>query len=588
MTRLLRKLGRAAALLGALVVAMVANPGTASAHAALIATTPSSFQVLSAAPHEVSLRFSENVDVALAEVRLIGPGGAAVAGVSQPAHPAGQPDTVSATLPAKLANGTYTVTYRVTSADTHPVEGAFAFSVGEVTGGVVSGAEPAAASGAISVAYGIFRWVAYTGLALLLGTAFFVAVCRPDGEASSDTRRLLWAGWGTLLGGTLMTFVLYGPSAAGGSFGGVVDPALLGATLSSRIGLVLVVRLVLLGLLAAGLAYLPRITSSTRYAEAGHRRRGGLVLVVGVALAVTWSLANHSAAGTQVLLALPVDALHLLAMAVWLGGLPALIGALRARDVAVMRVAIPRFSRIALGCVLVLVVTGTYQAWREVGTPAALFGTTYGIVLGAKLALVVVLVALGAFARKWVQRHYAFDIVTVSDKRRARRGPERSEVSRFRRAVSVEVVVAAVVLGTTAVLVNAEPAAAELARTRELAAIPARVGPVNLVLPFDAGGAQGVGKLAVLVTPGAVGKNEVHLAVLDAAGKPKQVAELRGELRLPSRGIGPLPIDVQLVGGDHAIASNAPITMPGMWELDVTVRTSEIDQAVVRVPVGAR
>jgi copper transport protein len=188
-----------------------------------------------------------------------------------------------------------------------------------------------------------------------------------------------------------------------------------------------------------------------------------------------------------------------------------------------------------------------------------------------------------------VQRHYAFDIVTVSDKRRARRGPETSEVSRFRRAVSVEVLVAAVVLGTTAALVNAEPAAAELARTREEAAIPARVGPVNVLLPFDAGGGpQGAGKLAVLVTPGAVGKNEVHFAALDTAGKPKQVAELRAELRLPSRGIGPLPIDVQLIGGDHAIALNAPITMPGMWELDVTVRTSEIDQAVVRVPVGAR
>lgn len=582
-------LGRAAAVLGALVVTMVAAPGTASAHAVLVATTPDSFQVLGAAPHEVSLRFSESVDVALAEVHLIGPGGATVAGVSAPAHPAGQPDTMSATLPANLANGTYTVTYRVTSADSHPVEGAFAFSIGEVTGGVASGAEPGGASGAVSVLYGVARWVAYAGLALLIGTAFFAAVCRPDGEPPPAVRRLLWVGWGTLLGATVATFVLYGPSASGGSLGGVVDPALLGGTFGSRIGVVLVVRLVLLGLLAAGLVYLQRITASAKYVAAGHRRRGGLVLGAGAALVLTWSLANHSAAGGQVLLALPVDAIHLLAMAVWLGGLPALLGALRSRDVTVMRIAIPRFSRIALICVLVLVVTGTYQAWREVGTPAALFGTTYGIVLAGKVGLVVVLVVLGALARKWVQRHYAFEIATVSDKRRARRGPARNEVSRFRRMVSVEVVVAAVVLGATAALVNAEPAAAELTRTREEAAIPARVGPVNTMLPFDAGGGPlGVGKLAVLVTPGAVGKNEVHLAVLDTAGKPKQVAELSADLRLPSRGIGPLPVDMQLIGGDHAIGQNAPITMPGMWELAVTVRTSEIDQAVVRVPVGAR
>src|SRR5207249_2574337 len=94
---------------------------------------------------------------------------------------------------------------------------------------------------------------------------------------------------------------------------------------------------------------------------------------------------------------------------------------------------------------------------------------------------------------------------------------ERGEVSRFRRTIATEVVVAAVVLGVTASLVNVEPAAAELARIRETASIPARTGPVNVVLPFDTGGGpDGVGKLAALVTPGAVGRNEVHLAVLDA------------------------------------------------------------------------
>ncbi|NKQ57447.1 copper resistance protein CopC/CopD [Amycolatopsis sp. K13G38] len=576
-----------AAVLGLAAIALVSVPGTASAHAVLLSTTPNGFQLLDSAPSEVTMRFSESIDVSLAEVRLIGPGGTNVDGVSKPAHAAAAPDTIAATLPANLAKGTYTVTYRVTSADSHPVEGAFAFSVGTVTGGVAENSRPASAGAGVSLLYGLARWLAYAALALMIGTAFFAAVCWPGGESSTGIRRILWAGWATLLGATLASLALYGPSVAGGS---PLDPALLGATLGSRIGVVLLVRLMVLGLLAVAMVRLRRIVPFTAHSPADLRRRAAIVLGIGVALVVTWGLANHSAAGSGALLALPVDAIHLLAMAIWLGGLPVLLGVLlRSGDVPGMRAAVPVFSQIALICVLVLVVTGTYQAWREVGTPAALFGTSYGLVLAAKVGMVVVLVVLGAYARKWVQRHYAFEIVTVSDKRRAKRGPEKQEIGRFRRMVAVEVVVAAAVLGATASLVNAEPAAAELARIREEAAIPQRSGPVNTVLPFDAGGGPaGTGKLAVLVTPGKVGRNEVHLAALDSNGRPKQVAELRAELSLPSRGIGPLPVDMRFLGGDHAIGTNAPITMPGMWELSVTVRTSEIDQAVLRVPVGAR
>jgi copper transport protein len=562
---------RLSTLLAVLAYTMIAFAGPASAHAVLLATSPAGFQVLDTAPPEVSLRFSETVDASLAEVRLLGPRGAEIGGVSRPVHPAGRPDTISVTVPAKLAGGTYTVTYRVVSVDSHPVSGAFAFSVGAVTGGVARDAEPAGASGPVSVLAGLARWLAYAGLALLVGAAFFVAACWPGGEAAREVHRLLWTSWAVLLAATVATLLLYEPGAA------------FGATLGSRLGVVLVARVGLLGLAAVALVGLRRRAPFGSYDR--YRRRGGVVLAAGAALAVTWELANHSAAGTQVAVALPVGVAHLLAMAVWLGGLPVLIGVLlRSGDVAGMRVAVPRFSRAALVCVAVLVVTGTYQAWRAVGSPAALFATTYGLVLVAKLGLVGVLLLLGVLARNWVRRQ----IVTVTDKRRIRRGPERREVSRFRRLVAVEVVLAAAALAATSALVNTEPAAAEMDRIRAEAEIPARTGPVQAVLPFDAGGPQGTGNLAVLVTPGVVGRNEVHLAVFDENGRPKQVPELRAELRLPDRGIAPIPVELRLLGGDHAIGLNVPITMPGRWELAVTVRTSETDQTVVRVPVGAR
>lgn len=562
---------RLSTLLAVLAFTMIAFAGQASAHATLIATTPAGFAVLDTAPREISLRFSETVDVSLAEVRLLDPKGTGVGGLSRPAHQDSRPDTVSVAVPAKLADGTYTVTYRVVSADSHPVSGAFAFSVGAVTGGVARNAEPAEVSGVVSVLAGLARWLAYAGLALLVGTAFFVAACWPGGEVARGARRLLWTGWAALVAATIATLLLYEPGAA------------FGATLGGRLGIVLAIRVGLLGLVAIALVRLRRRAPFGSYDW--YRRRGVAVLAAGAALATTWELANHNAAGTQVAIALPAGVVHLLAMAVWLGGLPALFGVLlRSGDVAGMRVAVPRFSSTALVCVAVLVVTGTYQAWRAVGGPAALFATTYGLVLVAKLGLVGVLLLLGAFARNWVRRQ----IVTVTDKRRIRRGPERREISRFRRMVAVEVVLAAAALGATSVLVNTEPAAAEMDRIRAEAELPARTGPVQTVLPFDAGGPLGTGRLAVLVTPGVVGPNEVHLAVFDENGRAKQVPELRAELRLPAKGIAPIPVDLRLLGGDHAIGLNVPITMPGRWELAVTVRTSETDQTVVRVPVGAR
>jgi copper transport protein len=562
---------RLSALLAVLAFTMIAFAGQASAHATLIATTPAGFEVLDTAPREISLRFSETVDVSLAAVRLLDPRGAGVGGVSRPVHQDGRTDTVSVAVPTKLADGTYTVTYRVVSADSHPVSGAFAFSVGAVTGGVARDAEPAGVSGAVSVLAGLARWLAYAGLALLVGTAFFVAACWPGGEAARGARRLLWTGWAALVAATIATLLLYEPGAA------------FGATLGGRLGIVLAIRVGLLGLVAIALVRLRRRAPFGSYDR--YRRRGVAVLAAGAALATTWELANHNAAGTQVAIALPAGVVHLLAVAVWLGGLPVLLGVLlRSGDVAGMRVAVPRFSGTALVCVAVLVVTGTYQAWRAVGGPAALFATTYGLVLVAKLGLVGVLLLLGAFARNWVRRQ----IVSVTDKRRVRRGPERREIGRFRRMVAVEVVLAAAALGATSVLVNTEPAAAEMDRIRAEAELPARTGPVRTVLPFDTGGPLGTGRLAVLVTPGVVGPNEVHLAVFDENGRAKQVPELRAELRLPSKGIAPIPVDLRLLGGDHAIGLNVPITMPGRWELAVTVRTSETDQTVVRVPVGAR
>lgn len=569
--------------------AMLAAAGQASAHAVLLSTTPGGWQLLADSPKEVSLRFTEPVDLGLTQVRLVDPRGKEVAGLGGPEHPEGRRDTVLVRVPATLANGTYTVAWRVVSADTHPVRGAFTFSVREATAPASAEALPEGDT-LVSVLYGTSRWVATAGLALLVGTAFLVAVCWPGAVARRGVRRLLVAGAAATLGATLVSLLLYGPYAGGRPLAAVAGTGVLASALGSRVGLSLAARVLLLGVATALLVrHLGRDHVDADLPARTRARRGALVLAGSAVLAVTWSLVTHGAAGGLAPLSVPVDVLHLTATGVWLGGLPALAVLLRSGDVTTMRAAIPRFSTAAGVCVAVVAVTGLYQGWQQVGTPAALFGTTYGAWLLAKLGLVAVLLAGGALARRWVRKHYgAAEPVTVTGKRQAKRGPEAGEVGGFRKLVLAELVVAALLLGVTASLLGTEPARAELDRERNPAAVGGAEGPLSLAVPFDAGGLRGRGQVAFVLTPAAVGRNELHLVVLDPEGRPKQVPEVRAELSLPEAGIGPIAVPLTDGGPAHHVGTGVELPTPGRWELAIVVRTTEIDQTTVRVPVNAR
>jgi copper transport protein len=108
----------------ALVVALVAFLASpASAHATLLTTTPQAGGIYDTPPGAVSLRFNEPVEVSLGGVRVFSGSQSRVV-TGSPKHPGGAGNEVSVSLP-KLKNGTYVVTWRVISADSHPVEGAY-------------------------------------------------------------------------------------------------------------------------------------------------------------------------------------------------------------------------------------------------------------------------------------------------------------------------------------------------------------------------------------------------------------------------------------------------------------------------------
>ncbi|MEU7209685.1 copper resistance protein CopC [Streptomyces sp. NPDC044989] len=389
-------------LLLAAACALLAGAGPASAHAALTGSDPRQGAVVDKAPAQVSLTFSESVSMDDDSLRVLDPKGRRV----DDGRPSGTGGTTySVKLHAGLPDGTYTVTYQVVSADSHPVAGAYTFSVGAPSETSVSVSAQAAGGGFVGGLYGVGRYVSYAAFVVLVGGAAFVLACWPRGSGVRAVQRLVVSGWLALTAATLLLLLLRGSYTGSGKLADVFDLSLLGEVLQTKSGAALVSRLLLL---AAAALFIAVLFGAYDKREDEERRDltfglavGGSVVAAG--LAATWAMSEHASVGLQAGLAMPVDVVHLIAVATWLGGLTALLVALYRgpAQTPVPTVAVRRFSRIAFGSVVALVATGTYQSWRQLGSWTAFTDTRYGQLLLVKIGLVAVLVGIAYFSRRW-------------------------------------------------------------------------------------------------------------------------------------------------------------------------------------------
>ncbi|MFH8802797.1 copper resistance CopC/CopD family protein [Streptomyces sp. NPDC017936] len=383
--------------------ALLAAAGPASAHAALTGSDPAQGSVVDKAPTRVSLTFSEQVAMSGDSLRVLDPKGTRV--------DTGEPSGVSGTtyavpLHSGLPDGTYTVTYQVVSADSHPVAGAYTFSIGAPSETSVSVSGQAAGGGVVGGLYGFGRYVSYAGFVVMAGGAAFVLACWPRGTGVRAVQRLVVSGWLALTAATLFLLLLRGSYTGSGKLGDVFDLDLLGQVLQTKTGAALVSRLLLL---AAAALFIAVLFGAYDKREGEERRDltfglavGGTVVAAG--LAASWSMAEHASTGLQPGIAMPVDVLHLLAVAAWLGGLCALLVALYRSDTPVGTPAVRRFSQVAFGSVVALVATGVYQSWRQLGSWSAFTDTRYGQLLLVKIGLVALLVGIARISRRWTAR----------------------------------------------------------------------------------------------------------------------------------------------------------------------------------------
>ncbi|MCA1269545.1 copper resistance protein CopC [Streptomyces sp. 7G] len=615
----------AAALLAALVALvfglLLAGAGPASAHAALTGSDPADGAVVDTAPKEVTLSFSEAIAVGDDSIRVLDPSGKRADTDTEPKDLSeGSTVRYGVALHSGLPDGTYTVAWQAISADSHPISGAFTFSIGAPSDTTVALPSQEAGGGPVGVVYDIARYAAYGGFVLLVGGSAFVLVCWRGGATALPMQRLVVRGWLTLTAATLVMLLLRNPYTGSGKFADAFDLAGLQSVLDTKPGAALVSRLLLLGAAALFIAVLFGTYARREDEREKKDLTFGLAVgggVVATGIAATWAMSEHASTGIQANIAMPVDVLHLLAVAAWLGGLASLLVALyRTPDIG--SAAVRRFSAVAFGSVVVLAATGIYQSWRQVGSWSALTGTRYGQLLILKVALIAVLLAVAWFSRRWTGRLTDSAVasedaseeepesesepesasadpdperaaqlarqraaLTATKKKRIRDAdPQRSGL---RRSVLAEAAVAVVLLAVTTMLTSTEPGRTEeeAAGGTPSASAPAAGGPVNLKMPFDTGGQNGKGTVRIDIEPGRTGSNDLHVWIDGSDGEPMDVPELKLALTLESKDIGPLPVVPDRLAEGHWSASAVQIPMAGDWKIDVTVRTSDIDQVTI-------
>jgi copper transport protein len=544
------------------------SPTTAFAHANLERAEPPPATQLDQPPRQLQLFFSEAVDSSFSRAQLLNAQRDAVDRGDSHVAP-NDPRLLVFSLPDQLPNGVYTVSWRTLSAvDGHTVNGAFPLIVGPMPAEGVAAASAASSQAQFAPETAVGRWWFSLAASALFGTLLsWQFVFRPlfgrsaPGAlalAAARSRRLAIVSGGVLLVGTLFVAIAQAASAADVPVWGVFGQPLFDLLSRGRFASLWWTRLALVGLALA----LVRWRGVSRWPVQVALVATGLALL-------TSSLNSHAAALLSgAYLGVVVDWLHFAGVAAWIGGLfsmvyvlPIAVRASQSMGDRVLAQAVARFSQMALIAVGVIVATGTFQAWLEVGTWAGLVQTAYGLSVTIKIALLALMLGLAGFnlliVRPGLARKAIGGTATASGLAR-----------RFALAVRGEAALALVVLLVAAVLTGFSPAREELARGGDL-----QGGPVDRQV-----NANGL-STRIQISPAVLGIN--RLAVQLAGTDPAQVERVQLTLTYLDAELGSQPVVLpQSSNAPDTWETTSPLlSQAGTWQAELLVRRTAQDDA---------
>jgi copper transport protein len=523
------------------LVATLALAPAASAHSTLLETEPQRDRVVEHSPKRVVLHFDEPVETAVGSIAVYdGDGERVDAGeILRPA-----PESVAVAIDGRLARGTYTVAWRVISADSDPINGAWVFHV-EEPGAQPSGVAAQVLEDTPFVTSAFYLGGRFLDFALLLacvgGTASLVFALR--GADERVRRRLLGlvaALAAALAVVSLAELGLQGAAAAGTGLGHGYQWDVISSVADTRFGHFALAR----AGIGAALCAVALVARARGASPVSTVSVAALLLAAG--LVVTPGLSGHASVSGPV--SVLADAAHVQAAGVWTGGLAFVVLGLvlsRGRRWELAATSVPRFSTMAVVSVAILIVAGTINGYLQVRAWRGLWETEYGILLLVKVGLVLPLLALGAYNNRYAVPRLRSRIASHMERRR------------FMRFAGAELVVMVAVVGVTAGLVNAPPARTEV-QMHEAPTADLELGPLMAHME---------------VKPGMLGENEIHLEFTE--GRPDEV---RVSAELTANDIGPLRYRARpgMEPGAYVVR-RANLSPAGEWEIRVEARRGEFD-----------
>jgi copper transport protein len=550
---------RRGCVLALVAAAALAMPAVAWAHAALLHTVPEASRTVNKPPPAVRLTYSEPIEPRFAIVSVTDAAGRQVTS-GHPQRAPGSPQTVVTPL-RRVPEGWYLVFWRVISADGHPVRGAFTFAVGPSPGPPPQFRVPSLSETATTTQLLVSRWVVFLSFLSALGLFLLrMVIARPVvRRVGGVSLRAISIALGVALLVALVATPIYVLFAtAQFSLRSVFDlSAIVPVARASAFGRdYLDLELVLaLFAVAAGVAL------AVDRPERPQRSVVELLslwaaLGAGAAALALPGLAGHAGQRSPRGLALPLDAFHLTAVAIWVGGLIGIVvfwlTVERKARVAALRVVVPRFSNVAFFSVLTLVGTGIGQSLLEFPTLGSLWQTSYGQALLWKIGLLSVALVLAAVNLARTKPRLQASGVQPSV------GPRAALL--LRRLVQGEILLLVGALFAAAVLTSLAPPASALARVKDIAA---RVGPG----PVSQVVSKGPYKVRVTVTPNRAAIQNTFSVSVTKNGQPVRGAKVISRFDMLDMDMGELSYSFPESRPGTFSKSAPALVMVGHWAL---------------------
>lgn len=501
----------------------------AQAHAVLLESSPAAGAVVRSLPKQLDLTFSEVVSPMA--FRLVRPDGTTF-DLTRPVA-AGVALAVEMPNPTPPGSGTYFVEWHVVSEDGHPIAGSIALTMGSQNEAV---ADPVLADPLVRPALWLATALAFAGALFGVGGSAFSAFL-PDPEHAVRGR---WIELPLLASafGTLFSLPLHGLDATGAPIAGLLDPDAWVACFATSYGSQAI---------GMGAAVLLSLVATRMRNAAGP----ALALIALVVLCTAMVTSGHVATASPRWIAIPALVAHVAGFCFWIGALPTLVVSMRgpsARRISVLTT----FSRLILYSVSLVIASGIALAVLQLGPDMTTWTNAYGIVLLAKLALLVLLFGIALWNRLVLTRP-----VLAGDATAARR---------LRALVTAEVLVVLCVVGVAGLWRFTPPPRV----LGQAAMVEAQVAPERSKTHLHASSIMADFEIVL------DGDGATALVELQAEDPAADIRSVRIRLTPPVAGAVPLDLDAARASAS-TWEGTAPLLGPGRWLVQVEVRTGEFD-----------